>query len=223
MSVYGLSIPWQPVDVAVHASEGGGGWPAPDPAVGGDASQAAHECAVSEASDYPCLLRGVEVERPDQAWRTDMACIPVWAEFLHLAATMGWVTQFALSWRLSNAMDAGFCAEALDEARRSPRDWRLSCGSGLTMLRPAAFASAQRSTQNEDASTPLPCRRRHWPPNQLHLGDRCFRRAAVKGVPNDAAIPSGMPENIVAIRLDTASTNGIIASESRDLTSRSTP
>ena len=36
--------------------------------------------------------------------------------FLYLVAIMGWHSRKVSSWRLSNAMDAGFCVEALTEA-----------------------------------------------------------------------------------------------------------
>ncbi|WP_422075732.1 DDE-type integrase/transposase/recombinase [Tranquillimonas rosea] len=36
--------------------------------------------------------------------------------FLYLVAIMDWHSRRALSWRLSNTLEAEFCAEALDEA-----------------------------------------------------------------------------------------------------------
>ena len=65
---------------------------------------------------YPYLLRGVEVDRPDQVWCADITYIPVCAGFLYLAAVMDWATRRVLSWRLSNTMDAAFCVEALEAA-----------------------------------------------------------------------------------------------------------
>ena len=45
-------------------------------------------------------------------------CIPkrVPKGFLYLVVVMDWVSRKALSWRLSNTMDADFCVEALEEA-----------------------------------------------------------------------------------------------------------
>jgi putative transposase len=31
---------------------------------------------------YPYLLRGVKIERPDQAWSADIACVPMAAGFM---------------------------------------------------------------------------------------------------------------------------------------------
>ena len=36
--------------------------------------------------------------------------------FLYLVAVMDWHSRYVLSWRLSNTLEAGFCAEALEEA-----------------------------------------------------------------------------------------------------------
>ena len=65
---------------------------------------------------YPYLLRGVEVERPNQVWCADITYIPVRVGFLYLVAVMDWATRCVLSWRLSNTMDAAFCVEALEDA-----------------------------------------------------------------------------------------------------------
>ena len=36
--------------------------------------------------------------------------------FLYLVAVMDWHSRYVLAWRLSNTLEAGFCAEALEEA-----------------------------------------------------------------------------------------------------------
>ena len=36
--------------------------------------------------------------------------------FLYLVAMMDWHSRYVLAWRLSNTLEAGFCAEALKEA-----------------------------------------------------------------------------------------------------------
>ena len=65
---------------------------------------------------YPYLLRGVAIERPNQAWGTDITYIPMPAGFMYLVAVMDWYSRYVLSWRLSNTLDVGFCLEALEEA-----------------------------------------------------------------------------------------------------------
>lgn len=65
---------------------------------------------------YPYLLRGLQIERPNQVWCTDITYIPMRYGFMYLVAVMDWFSRHVLSWRLSNSMDVDFCVEALDEA-----------------------------------------------------------------------------------------------------------
>lgn len=65
---------------------------------------------------YPYLLKGLEINRPNQAWATDITYIPMAKGFVYLVAIMEWYSRKVLSWRLSNTMDTDFCVEALNEA-----------------------------------------------------------------------------------------------------------
>ena len=69
-----------------------------------------------EHRTYPDLLRGLRIERPDQVWCSDITDIPMRRGFLSLVAVMDWATRKALSWRLSNTLEAEFCIAALEEA-----------------------------------------------------------------------------------------------------------
>ncbi|MBF0335982.1 MAG: IS3 family transposase [Alphaproteobacteria bacterium] len=65
---------------------------------------------------YSYLLRGVAVERPNQAWAMDITYIPMARGFVYLAAVLDWYSRRVLSWRLSVTMDTDFCVEAVEEA-----------------------------------------------------------------------------------------------------------
>jgi putative transposase len=65
---------------------------------------------------YPYLLRGVAVTRANQIWAADITYLPMARGFGYLVAIIDWHTRMVLAWRLSNALDARFCVEALDEA-----------------------------------------------------------------------------------------------------------
>ena len=75
---------------------------------------------------YPYLLRNVRITRPNQVWAADITYLPMARGFLYLAAVMDWHSRYVLAWRLSNtpdrsrgqALEVGFCAEALEEALR---------------------------------------------------------------------------------------------------------
>ena len=65
---------------------------------------------------YPYLLRGVEIQRPNQVWCSDITYIPMRHGFMYLVAVLDWYSRQVLSWRLSNSMDTDFCVEALEDA-----------------------------------------------------------------------------------------------------------
>ena len=65
---------------------------------------------------YPCLLRGLAIDRPNQVWCADITYIPMAKGFVYLVAVMDWFSRRVLSWRLSITMEADFCVEALQQA-----------------------------------------------------------------------------------------------------------
>ena len=65
---------------------------------------------------YPYLLAGVAIERPNQAWATDITYIPMAKGFAYLVAILDLYSRKVLSFRVSNALTTDFCVEALEEA-----------------------------------------------------------------------------------------------------------
>jgi putative transposase len=65
---------------------------------------------------YPYLLRGLDINRPNQVWATDITYVPMAKGFVYLIAVMDWYSRRVLSWRVSTTMDTSFCVEALEEA-----------------------------------------------------------------------------------------------------------
>jgi len=70
---------------------------------------------------YPYLLKGLEINRPNQVWASDITYIPMARGFLYLVVILDWYSRHVLSWRLSNTLDAAFCVDALEEALRKGR------------------------------------------------------------------------------------------------------
>jgi putative transposase len=66
--------------------------------------------------NYPYLLRGMEITRPNQVWAMDITYIPMARGFVYLAVVLDWATRRVLSWRLSITMEAAFCVETLEDA-----------------------------------------------------------------------------------------------------------
>jgi putative transposase len=65
---------------------------------------------------YPYLLRGVSIERPNQAWAADITYLPMAHGFAYLVAILDLYSRKVLAWRVSNALSSEFCIEALQEA-----------------------------------------------------------------------------------------------------------
>ena len=65
---------------------------------------------------FPCLLREMVIDRPNQVWCADITYLPMRRGFLYLVVVMDWATRKVLSWRVSNTLDVEFCLEALEEA-----------------------------------------------------------------------------------------------------------
>ena len=65
---------------------------------------------------YPYLLKGLDIQAPNQVWCSDITYIPMRKGFLYLVAVMDWNSRKVLSWRLSNSLDTEFCVAALREA-----------------------------------------------------------------------------------------------------------
>ena len=63
-----------------------------------------------EHRKYPYLLRGLAIERPDQVWCSDVTYIRLMQGFVYLVVIMDWYSRYVLAWRLSNTLDASFCA-----------------------------------------------------------------------------------------------------------------
>ena len=88
---------------------------------------------------YPYLLRGLNIDRPDQVWASDITYIRLRGGFVYLTVVMDWHSRYVLSWELSNSLDAAFCMEALERA--------------LAISQPAIFNTDQGAQYTSEAFT----------------------------------------------------------------------
>jgi putative transposase len=61
--------------------------------------------ATPEHRVYPYLLKGMKIDRINQAWTADITYIPMARGFLYLVAIMDWYSRYVLAWRLSNTLE----------------------------------------------------------------------------------------------------------------------
>ncbi len=85
---------------------------------------------------YPYLLRGLDIERPNQVWAADITYVPLPHGFMYLVAVLDWFSRFVLAWQLSNTLDGAFCLDALRRALRDgqPEIFNTDQGVQFTAL-----------------------------------------------------------------------------------------
>lgn len=84
---------------------------------------------------YPYLLRGLQIDRSDQVWCSDITYIRLAHGFVYLTAVMDWYSRYVLAWEVSVTMDEGFCVSALESALRRhgrPEIFNTDQGSQFT-------------------------------------------------------------------------------------------
>ncbi len=83
---------------------------------------------------YPYLLRGVEIEKVNQVWSTDITYIRIFQGFVYLVAIMDWYSRYVLAWEVSVSLESSFCVSALDKALRQgqPEIFNSDQGSQFT-------------------------------------------------------------------------------------------
>ncbi len=69
-----------------------------------------------EHKAHPYLLRGLEIDRPNQVWSTDITYVRLARGFVYLVAVIDWYSRKVLAWRVSNTLDSGFCVDCLRQA-----------------------------------------------------------------------------------------------------------
>ena len=90
---------------------------------------------------YPYLLKGLEINKPNQVWCTDITYIRIVGGFMYLVAVMDWNSRYVISWELSNSLDTWFCTAALQAA--------------LAYAKPAIFNTDQGSQFTSEAFTSI--------------------------------------------------------------------
>ncbi len=85
---------------------------------------------------YPYLLKGLDINRPNQVWCTDITYLPMRGGYVYMAAVMDWYSRKILAWEISNTLDVDFCLDALNNAVRltgtTPEIFNTDQGSQFT-------------------------------------------------------------------------------------------
>jgi len=65
---------------------------------------------------YPYLLKGLEINQPNQVWATDITYIKTQNGWMYLAAIIDLYSRYVIAWRISNTLETAFCLDMLEHA-----------------------------------------------------------------------------------------------------------
>jgi len=88
-----------------------------------------------DARKFPNLLKSIRLERPNQAWGTDITYTSVAGQRAYIVSIKDLYSRKVLAWRTSNTVDASFCIEALETALQrhgAPEIFHSDQGSQFT-------------------------------------------------------------------------------------------
>ena len=97
---------------------------------------------------YPYLLKGLEIQGPDQVWCSDITYVPLQSGFMYLVAVMDWWSRCVLGWEISNTLESDFYIRAweraLEASHRAPQISNTDQGSQFTS---EAYLECQRRAE----------------------------------------------------------------------------
>lgn len=65
---------------------------------------------------YPYLLKGLNIEKVNQVWSTDITYIRLHDGWLYLVALLDWYSRYVIGWQLSESLHSDFCVRNLKQA-----------------------------------------------------------------------------------------------------------
>jgi len=84
---------------------------------------------------YPYLLKGLEINRPNQVWAADITYIPMFRGFMYMYAIIDVYSRKIMGWGISNTMSVEWCKSITKEAIREhgkPEIFNTDQGSQFT-------------------------------------------------------------------------------------------
>ena len=86
---------------------------------------------------YSYKLKGLDINRANQVWSTDITYIKINGGMVYMAAVIDWYSKAVLSWEISNCMDTDLVMGVLNQALKSygkPEIFNTDQGSQYTSL-----------------------------------------------------------------------------------------
>jgi len=84
-----------------------------------------------EHKQFPYLLKGLAIVRPNQVWSSDITYIRLRGGFVYLAAVIDWYSRYVLAWELSISLEADFCVALMERALAHQRPEIFNTDQGV--------------------------------------------------------------------------------------------
>jgi putative transposase len=84
---------------------------------------------------YPYLLKGLDINRPNMVWESDITYLRMEHGFMYLVAIIDVYSRYVVAWSISNTLTVGFCTETLKRAisiHGAPEYFNTDQGSQFT-------------------------------------------------------------------------------------------
>lgn len=79
---------------------------------------------------YPYLLKGLDINKPNQVWSTDITYIRLKKGWLYLTAIIDWYSKYIISWELDQTLEIFFVLENADRALSIARPQIINTDQG---------------------------------------------------------------------------------------------
>lgn len=80
---------------------------------------------------YPYLLKGLEINRPNHVWCTDITYIKIGTGFMYLTAVIDVYSRFIVAWEISNSLSKDFCINVVKKALKTGKPEILNTDQGV--------------------------------------------------------------------------------------------
>lgn len=80
---------------------------------------------------YPYLLKGLEINRPNHVWCTDITYIKIGTGFMYLTAVIDVYSRFIVAWEISNSLSKDFCINVVKKALKNGKPEILNTDQGV--------------------------------------------------------------------------------------------
>jgi len=87
--------------------------------------------ANKEHKKYPYLLKGLEINRPNQVWCTDITYIKIGKGFMYLTAIIDVYSRYIVAWEISNSLSKEFCIDLVKKALKVGKPEIINTDQGV--------------------------------------------------------------------------------------------